>query len=520
MRVRGQGSDTDGLNLNASDVTGGENLTRSVTRNDSKGGRLGGNASATWMYRFGKSTRNIVTDLSGNLNDTDSEADFTSLTEFFQGGNLLTSEEISQLQKNLSTNLGLRAQVSYTEPLGGIKFLELRVERRQTYEDQNQSVYDRVLSGLVLNDSLSSGYDRTYSYNQARAVMRWDGKDDDLSFGVSVQQSQLDGEIIDFGVPINKSYVHFLPNASYRSDLGRGRTLNLRYSADTREPTIQELQPIVDNTNPLNVFVGNPDLNPEYTHSLRGDFRWFDQFTFMSVFASLRTSYTKNQIVRAREIDERFVQTIRPVNVDGDWSISGTQMFASPIRALGIQFNISNNATYGRSTEFVNANENDTQTLRDAVKLSFDNRNKEKVDITLGGTLTFNVNRYSLNSELDKNYLNKTMFGEIAFTPTEAWRFSTGVDATLYSKEVFGEGQNVVMWNAEASRSVLQNNRAQIVIQARDLLDQSTGIDYTNSAGFVSETQTRSIGRYVMLKFVYNLSANGGGGRGFGRPRF
>jgi hypothetical protein len=367
---------------------------------------------------------------------------------------------------------------------------------------------------------LSSGYDRTYAYNQARAVLRWDGKDSDVSVGLSVQQSQLDGEIIDFGVPINKSYIHLLPTATYRADLKRGRNINIRYSADTREPTIQELQPIVDNTNPLNIFVGNPNLNPEYTHSVRGDFRWFDQFTFMSVFASLRTSYTKNQIVRARSIDDQFRQTISPINVDGDWSVSSTQSFGTPIRSVGVQFDVSNNATYGRSTEFINSIENDTQTLRDAVKITLGNRNKEMIDITAGGTLTFNVNKYSLNTELDQSYLNKTFFGEIAVTPTAAWRISTGLDATLYSKEVFGESQNVVLWNAEASRSVLQNNRAQIIIQARDLLNRGVGIDYTNAAGFIKEEQIRSIGRYVLLKFVYNLSPNGGGARGFSRPRF
>ncbi|NNE34400.1 MAG: outer membrane beta-barrel protein [Rhodothermales bacterium] len=521
VRVRGQASQTESLDAQSADVTGNDNLTQSVTRIDANGDRIGGNASATYMHRFGGSLRNIVVDANASVNDTDSESDFESTTDFYRSGNLLTNEEISQLQSNLSDNLTARAQVSYTEPLGGIKFLELRLQRRQVFETQNQSVYDKVGDDiLVFNDSLSSGYDRTYAYNQARAVLRWDGKDEDISIGASVQQSHLDGEIVDFGVPIKKSYVHLLPFATYRSDLGRGRRLNVRYSANTREPTIQQLQPIVDNTNPLRIFVGNPDLNPEYTHSLRGDFRWFDQFTFMSVYASVRASYTRNQIVSARSVDEQFRQTITPVNVDGDWTINGVQSFGTPIRRLGVQIDVSNNIVYGRSTEFVNSNENDTNTIRDAVKLSIGNRNKEKIDVTFGGTLTFNVNQYSLNDELDQQYLNRTVFGELAFTPTEAWRFSTGLDATFYSEEVFGDGQDVVLWSAEASRSILQNNRAQIVIQARDLLNQSVGINYTNSAGFVRESQIRSVGRYVLLKFVYNLSRNGGGGRGFGRPRF
>ena len=519
VRVRGQLSNTDGLKVDSTNVSGRENVTSSFTRNETTAQRLGGNTSATLMHRFGASTRNIVLDTRFEMNDSNSDADFLASNEYLTGGNVLTSEEISQIKENLSNDVNVRAQVSYTEPLGGIRFLELRAERRQVYENQDQNVFDRSGDLLVFNDSLSSGYDRTYAYNEGRAVLRWDGKDRDISLGLSVQQSKLSGEITDFGVPINNSYVHLLPFATYRDDLGRGRTLYLRYSADTREPSIQELQPIVDNSNPLNVFVGNPDLAPEYTHSLRADFRWFDQFTFMSVFGSVRTSYTTNQIVRARGIDEQFRQTTTPVNVDGDWTVSGNTSFGTPIRPLGVQFDISNNATYGRSTEFVNLVENDTQTFRDAVRLSIGNRNKEKVEISGGGTLTFNVNNYSLNTELSQSYVNKSVFLDAAVTPTPAWRFSSSIDATIYSNAVFNQARNVVMWNAEASRSLMQNNRAQIVIVARDLLNQSVGIDYVNAAGYISQSKVRSVGRYVLLKFVYNLSANGGGRRGFG-PRF
>src|SRR5690606_3867448 len=136
----------------------------------------------------------------------------------------------------------------------------------------------------------------------------------------------------DFGVPVNKSYVHVLPEAYFRSEVGRGMNFMVRYSAGTREPSIQQLQPVVDNSNPLRIYVGNPDLNPEYTHRVNSYFRWFDQFSFMCVFLSMSASYTKDQIVNARTIDDQFRQTVTPINADGDWSLGGSGSFGTPIR--------------------------------------------------------------------------------------------------------------------------------------------------------------------------------------------
>ena len=515
LRFRGQASDSDTRNTSASQTRDVNEELRNTSEASqvTVGDRIAGNARLTYMYRFGETRRSIVAEVRGDVDDSNADADVKSLTEYYESGNLLTTEEMSQLQRSVADDLTASARVSYTEPLGGPRVLELRAERRVTYEDQNKSVFDRVGSELVFNDSLSLGYDRGYSYNMGRAVLSWDKEDSYFSIGGSIQQSNLDGEIIGFGVPIQRSYVHFLPTIQYRSDLGRGRSTYVRYSANTREPTIQQLQPVVDNTDPLNLYIGNPELQPEYRHSLFGYFRWFDQFTFMNVFTSLNASYAQNSIVRSRTVNERFGQEITSVNADGDWSVGGNVNFGTPIRPVGLTVNISNNASLGRSTEFVNSIENDTQTLRNSVRLRFENRNKELFDAGAGTSVTFNRNAYSLNQELNQSYVNRSWFADLVLTPDDYWRISTSIDLAYNSREVFGSSRNVTMWNAEISRSLMKENRAQIVLQARDLLNEGVDVDYTNSAGFVREEQVRALGRYFLLKFVYNLSPNSPGGR-------
>lgn len=525
MRVRGNNSSSDDFENTLSEVTSRNNLTKSLINNIQTGDRLGGTTSATYIHRFGASARNIVTDVSLNLNNNDTETDLDTTTEFLIDGDLLNVDEIRQLQRNASSTFGIETEVSYTEPIGGIKFLEFRFQNEQSFRDQDQRVFDRLGLDLIPNDSLTTGFDRRYSHNQLRTMLRFDGEDTDVSFGFSVQRSNLKGEIDDFGTPISNNYFHVLPQAEYRAGLGRGKFARVSYNARTNVPSLQELQPIVDNSDPLRVFVGNPNLKPAYTHNFRSDFRWFDQFTFMSIYVGLRGTYTHNKIGRNRDIDSRFVQTITPLNVDGDWTLGGFQNFAYPVRAIGMQVNLSNSLYYQNSAEFINSIENETKSVRDAVKITLGNRDKELFDVDFGLSLTYHNNRFSLNEELNQSYINRSFFVDLAFTPDDKWRVSTSLDAARYADDVFGEGGDVTMWSAEVSRSLLTNNKAYIALVGKDLLNEGLGVNYTNSPGLIQESRILSVGRYGLVKFVYNLSNNGaggGGGRGGrgGRGRF
>ena len=102
--------------------------------------------------------------------------------------------------------------------------------------------------------------------------------------GFEVQGSNLDGTILNRDETITNGYTHVLPSLDYRVQFDQGKNLTVRYTTSTREPSLTQLQPYSNNTNPLNLYIGNPDLTPEYTHRLRADYRSFDQFTFLNFF--------------------------------------------------------------------------------------------------------------------------------------------------------------------------------------------------------------------------------------------
>jgi hypothetical protein len=273
---------------------------------------------------------------------------------------------------------------------------------------------------------------------------------------------------------------------------------------------MRDLQPFVDNSDPLNVYVGNPNLRPAYQHSASLHFTLFDQFTFTNFFAFARASYTLNSIVRARTIDEQFRQTLTSVNADGDWTVSGNLSFGTPIRPLKSKINLSNQTVFNRGIEFINEAENQTQILRSTWNLRLENRNKDLVDASVGARYTFNVNRYSLNEALNQTYINRSFYTDLTYTPSDVWSVSTSLDYRLFAQDVFGSGASVPLWSAEVSRS-LMNNQVQVQLVATDLLNKNLGVNYSNTNTYIQEEQINTLGRYVMLKLVYNLSGFGGG---------
>ena len=153
-----------------------------------------------------------------------------------------------------------------------------------------------------------------------------------LTFGADIQNSRLTGNLLDENTQINTDFTRVLPSMFFNYELGTSKHFNVEYSTSVREPSLEQLQPLVDNSDPINIYSGNPDLQPEYMHLMQGNFMLFDQFTFTSLFANFQASYTQDKITNATSIDSLFRQFIQPVNVAHDYNLNGGFQFRTPIR--------------------------------------------------------------------------------------------------------------------------------------------------------------------------------------------
>lgn len=363
----------------------------------------------------------------------------------------------------------------------------------------------------MFNDRLSSGFERAYTYLQGGGRYSRNEERSWFTVGLRVQRSQLEGVILDRDQTIQNGYTHLLANARMKHEIKEGQNLEFRYDGSSREPSLTQLQPYPDNRDPLNVYSGNPDLRPEYRHRFNADYRFFDQFSFINLFTFAGFTYNDNSISTSRLFDERGFQTRMPVNTDGEWSGNLGANFGTPVRRLGIDLDLEYRVTYSEGTELVNLAANESRILRNTFEVSVDNRVKDRFDVEVSADFSFNDVEYSLNQELNRDYVNSQYRAEGTWY-LGAWEVETDFRYRTYDQGLFSESRNIARWDASITRRVL-DDRAEIELQAYDLLNQNQGVAVTNSANYIQESRTESLGQYFMFRVMYRLG-NQMGGRG------
>jgi hypothetical protein len=495
----------------------GDLLNSSTSDYGVDGDDLGGDARLTWRKRLTESGRSIVAEVRANLDDSDRLADLASTVAGDPFDPDALDRGILQEQTDRGRTFGHAVRLSWSEPLAENTVMEVFGERRAVDEDQSKSVYDIGSGTPLFNDLESSRFERIFSYLQGGLRFNRSGEKVRLGMGLELQRSNLDGTVLDRDERIANGYTHLLPQADLRIELREGRNLRVRYSTSTREPSMTQLQPFADNSDPLNVYMGNPDLIPEYTHRVNVDYRLFDQFSFRNLFAYARFDYTRNDISQARSVDAQGVQNRSPVNSGGAWSANAGLNLGTPVRWLGARVNLSYRLGYSGSTEVLNDAENDSRNVQNTLGIDLENRSKDLFDVRAGTSLTWNNVHYSLNEELNQSYLNGTIRGSGSLY-LGGWTISTELNYRMFDRDVFGSGRNVAFWQASVSRLFL-DDRAELQLVGFDLLNQNQGVDFSSSASSIREQRTESLGQLVMLRFLYHLGPQGMRGGGPGRDR-
>jgi hypothetical protein len=492
-----------------------------VSRVATESDNLSGDGRLTYSKRFNQAGRSVIAEAWGDLSTPDQFSNLSSSTDFSNGQGGVTTRDILQSQRRDSRTLTTGQRLALTEPLGGGTVLEIFGQHRAISEDQNYDVNDLVTGTPIPNTDLSRAFERTYSYLQGgsrfsrnTAGLRW-------VVGLEVQASDLQGTIIGRDESIDNGFTNVLPSANLRYQFNQGSNITINYRTSTRDPSLNELQPFVDNTDPLRIYAGNPDLTPQYQHSLRTDFRRFDQFTFRSVYLYANVGYNRNQIVQSRVVDAQGRQTVMPVNLGDGWNGNIGGSYGTPIRTLGAQVDLEYSYTRSIGQELVNAVENESRTANHNIGLRLQNRSKEIFDLNAGARWGFNSVRYSINSALDQSYLNSTYYGEGTWFVSEAWSVNASANYQVFDQNLFGPRDNIFLLGASVGRQLF-DNRGEVRIYGVDLLNENNGISITSTSSYIRQRQAPTLGRRVMVQFSYQLGSNlappregrGGGRRG------
>jgi len=490
-----------------------ENLVNSVLENRSNTATDDGsnqwnvNTGLTYMKRLGRPGRSLA--LSGNygLNDQDNDSYLNALNEFFTTGN---SDLLDQYRTTNSRTRTWDGQVSFTEPLGRRRYVEANYQYYQAHSDYDQVVEDRMdPDPPVVNPSLSNAFTSDFTYHRPGVTFRYGGEVHNINLSLAYQYSELDGVVSLEDDVIRRYYNHVLPRASWRWDIGNGKNFRVNYTTRVSPPSITQLSPVIDNSDPLRIYMGNPNLDAEFSHNLSVNFHAFSQFAGTSFFASVSGNLTRNRIVTSRFIDDQFREVTQPVNIDQESRISAFLNYGMPVKFLHSRLNANGNISFTRSQNYINTALLDVNRWTPSIGLSFSNMNSEVLQYNFGTNWSFTNSLYPDDESLNQNTVRQSYFAEVSYTLFKKWTVGGNFNYSLYTASNFADNQALPLLGFSVSRLLLPGDRGQLKLSVFDALDENRGIDRTANVNYLEEVRSNSIGRYVMLSFFYNLRGGG-----------
>ena len=461
-------------------------------------------ARLVWRKRLSSKGHSLIATSTVNANNSDEATRLGTETQLSTLGDIQTREELNQEQEFEGSSLQYGHRLEFLQPLLRGRILTLYVNRTATNRRENKSYFDIIDGTSIRNASLSERFKQHYEYWRSGAEFTLQAADRSwyVAGTMEVRHSRRRGMIRDLSRTIRSRLTHVLPGLLAQIDLAEQHGLDLRYAARIHEPSLRQLQPFTDNSNPLRIYVGNPALTPEYEHQAGVRYHFFQSYSGFNLFVGLGGKYINNSIIYERTVDAQLRQTLRAINAGDVWSIDSDISFGKPIRSLSMNWELDSDVDLERGTEMVNGAENDTRVLRNRLRLEITHYGGDKIDLTATGEVTYNRIRYSLNEELNRNYTNGTVDAEMIWSPSEKWSFESSLLYRIFDRTLFGSNQDIAMLNLSMSRSLLKG-RGNIEFELNDTLNKSRNVSISSGANYIQESRIALLGRYAMLKLTY-----------------
>ena len=465
------------------------------------------NSNLLFRHRFKKKGRTISTNFTFAYNQSISNGSLQSRNIFYTNlGDKQDSVDVMQINTQTTTSPTYGVNTSFTEPLGNRRYLEFNYNFSADINHVDRPVYDVKSDIKTFNDSLSNKYQSNYLYNRPGVNFRINRDQFNLTIGTAWQQTQLNGNLILKNTRIDRSFQAVLPIIHFNYDYSNFKHLRIDYTTSMQAPTIQQLQPIVNNSDQLNQSTGNPLLKPAYVQQLRSNFTYFDPARFMNFFAFINGNYTTNAIVNSQTTTARLVRITKPVNVRNSMSLSGNINLGIPVKALNSRFNFGPSYSISSSINLTNEVENIVrqQTLGGTARYNYSL--KEILIVDLSANLSHQETKYSFNTQQNQVYFNKTYTAEVNINFLKNYAFNTEMNYFVYNSTTTNFHQTIPLWSMSLSRFLLHNKKGELKLSVSNLLDQSLSVTQTASTNYLQQQTMNNLGRFYMVTFTYALN--------------
>jgi hypothetical protein len=507
---RSETSDSHTLN-NARDSV---NTVSSDAHSKGNGYNINGRLEAS--RRLNDRGRVLSISLSAGKGKTLNDSYSYSLTRFLLNPGM-NDELIDQQTDYNNTNFNYRTFVSWVEPIGNSNFIQLSYRYNASKREALKNAWSPDISGdYSVLDSTYSQSSRNESANQ-RASIAFKAQRETynytLGFNVDPSYSKLETFVGDHTLNSSSRHVvNYSPTVQFNYRPSRDFNVRVDYEGETSQPTMQQLQPVEDVSDPLNTTVGNPDLKPIYINDLRIRFQKYNQEKQSMFMLMANGTHTVNDVVNFTTSDPTTGKKYTTYkNISGNYQGNARFIFNTPVYRKLISVNNMVFLSYRNQNSFINAEKNTNKSTQIQDRLGINYRSN-LFDFGINGNISYQRTRNSLERQQDLNTYNYGGGASTTIYLPLAFRIESDINYSTNQGYTSGYEQKEWLWNASASKDFLKGNAGTLRFKVYDILQQRSNISYVSTASYTRYSEYNTLTSYFMLHFIYRFSIFKGGG--------
>lgn len=515
-------TDDSRINYNSRQSAGGNEST-------SVNGRLQINR------KFNSKGRNLTLTLNGGYSSSESFSNSTSFTRFYRNDSTST---INRYNTTPSKTYNYNTRIMWSEPLWTATFLQLSYQFSYRYNNSDRSTYNLpdVLDNWSLPEwILPDDYER-YRSEELSRFATYENMDHDITaqlrlirdkynmnvgFTLLPQHSKMNYQYMGYDIDTVRTVFNFTPTMNFRYRWSKQTSLRINYRGRSSQPSMTDLLPITDDSDPLNITKGNPGLKPTFNNSLSVQFQDFKVERLQNISANLRLNNTLNSIVNKITYNEETGgRESQPTNLDGwwsNWSAGAGIAYNTALPNQRYKVSSSTNANYNYQEGYVRTKSDDNSfplaatrsvTLSERLTGTYQN---DWLEIALQGSLNYNRARNNLQPTANRDtYIFS--YGPSTNIQLPWWNIKISSDIGMNSRRGFSDPEfntDELIWNAQVSKSFLAQNAATVSVQFYDILGQQSNVSRIVNATMRSDTWYNTVNSYFMVHFIYKLNLFG-----------
>ena len=506
------GKSNNYTNTNGEYLTGaGVYVNKSLRTNTSAANNNAQKADIFLKRKLNKAgTRSFTVSTGMTASNISSDGFLYNETDFYTAGINTSKQVVDQRKQTSNQSYTNQALASYIEPLSKRMSLNINYTFNSNNSEQDTRSYDKQ-NGKY--DSLNLLYSNHYKFINLshRGGFGWtyNTKKITIRTGIAVQDLAMKQTNIIKDSAYTRNFTNFFPNANIRWKFTPSGSIYLNYNGSTQQPSLMQIQPILNNTDPLNIMLGNPGLRPAFNHNFNLNIGDYKDLSGKEIGIYANATLVENAFSSKSVVDANGVRTTQTVNVNGNYNFYISADYGRKLKLFNLQASFSPSINGSRYTSFVNGIENITRSYTITPSIQIRRYVEKKGSIYLSYNAGYSHSESSINPGAVTAYWTHSIYLYSDYRLKNGWVINNNINANYRQKlSASDKNNNAFIWDLSLEKKIAKKKDITAILSVNDLLNQRIGFNRNISSNYITETTYTTVQRYAMISLRWKFNKN------------